>query len=108
LLANIVLNQLTGSLTPSAIGFVRYADDFVILCPSRPEAEEALTCAKDALARLGLSLSLEKTRITPTERVISFLGFILSFAFQAYSTQVAGKVQGQRARGDRALSQSRP
>jgi hypothetical protein len=78
LLANIVLNQLDWQLDTLGYRFVRYADDFVILCLSRPEAEEALTCAKDALARLGLSLSPEKTRITTYGKGYSFLGFILS------------------------------
>lgn len=78
LLANIVLNQLDWQLDTLGYRFVRYADDFVILCLSRPEAEEALTCAKDALARLGLSLSPEKTRITTYGKGYSFLGFTLS------------------------------
>jgi group II intron reverse transcriptase/maturase len=78
LLANVVLNQLDWHLDKLGYRFVRYADDFVILCQSRPEAEEALTNASDALARLGLALSPEKTKITTYGKGYSFLGFVLS------------------------------
>ena len=42
------------------IGWVRYADDFLLLCETRAEAEAALGVARDALAAMGLSLSPEK------------------------------------------------
>lgn len=78
LLANIVLNKLDWQLDALGFRFARYADDFVILCKSRPEAEEALACATDALSRLGLCLSPQKTKITTYGKGYSFLGFILS------------------------------
>jgi group II intron reverse transcriptase/maturase len=78
LLANIVLNQLDWQLDKLGYRFARYADDFVILCKSRPEAEEALICATAALAQLGLSLSPEKTKVTTYGKGYSFLGFVLS------------------------------
>ena len=57
--------------------FARYADDFVILCRSRSQAEEALTQASVVLDRLGLSLSPEKTKITSSGKGYSFLGFVI-------------------------------
>ncbi len=42
---------------------VRYADDFVILCRRRSQAEEALLRARELMARLGLELHPEKTRL---------------------------------------------
>ena len=42
---------------------VRYADDFVILCRSREEAEEALEEVRRWTAEAGLTLHPEKTRI---------------------------------------------
>jgi RNA-directed DNA polymerase len=42
---------------------VRYADDAVVLCRSREEAEAALELVRDILAELGLELNPEKTRI---------------------------------------------
>ncbi len=42
---------------------VRYADDGVVLCGSREEAEAALELVRDVLCELGLELHPEKTRI---------------------------------------------
>jgi len=38
LLANIVLNQLDWALDNAGFKFVRYADDFVVLCQSKEQA----------------------------------------------------------------------
>jgi RNA-directed DNA polymerase len=78
LLANIVLNYLDWQLDRLGYRFVRYADDFVVLCLSRAQAEEAKTQVTRILAQLGLSLSAEKTRITTFGKGYSFLGFVLS------------------------------
>ena len=78
LLANILLTHLDWQLHQRAIRFVRYADDFVLFCSSRPDAEEALGFVTPVLADLGLALSPEKTRITTYGKGYSFLGFQLS------------------------------
>jgi len=78
LLANIVLNHLDWQLDKHGYRFVRYADDFVVLCQTKLQAEEALALIKQTLADLGLSLSAEKTRITTYGKGYSFLGFVLS------------------------------
>jgi len=78
LLANIVLNHLDWQLEQRGIRFVRYADDFVLFCPSRADAEEALEFVRSVLSDLGLALSPEKTRITTYGKGYSFLGFRLS------------------------------
>jgi len=78
LLANIVLNHLDWRLHARGSRFVRYADDFVVLCQTPAEAEEALTLVTQTLGELGLSLSAEKTRITTYDKGYSFLGFVLS------------------------------
>jgi len=75
LLANIVLNRLDWALDEAGFFFVRYADDFAILCRTRPEAEKALALAKTILAELGLALSEEKTKITSFDEHFDFLGF---------------------------------
>lgn len=56
LLANIVLNFLDWRLHNRGFQFVRYADDFVVLCHSLTQAEEALELVKQTLRELGLSL----------------------------------------------------
>jgi group II intron reverse transcriptase/maturase len=78
LLANIVLNHLDWQFHQRGFRFVRYADDFVVLCQTRAQAEEALTTVTQTLKDLGLSLSAEKTRITTYGKGYSFLGFVLS------------------------------
>jgi group II intron reverse transcriptase/maturase len=78
LLANIVLNHLDWQLHSHGLRFVRYADDFVVLCRTRAQAEEALTLVKHTLGQLGLLLSTEKTRITTYSQGYAFLGFVLS------------------------------
>src|SRR4029077_9141673 len=78
LLANIVLNHLDWQLQKLGYGFVRYADDFVVLCQTKAQAEEAKTQVTRILNQLGLSLSSEKTRITTYGKGYSFLGFVLS------------------------------
>jgi len=79
LLANVVLNHLDWTLAQAGFRFVRYADDFVVLCRNHQQAQEALTLVQRVLKDdLGLALSREKTRITTYEKGYEFLGFFLS------------------------------
>lgn len=79
LLANIVLNHLDWQLHAAGYRFARYADDFVVLCQTNQQAQEALTLVKQVLVgQLGLSLSPEKTKITTHGKGYDFLGFHLS------------------------------
>ncbi len=79
LLANIVLNRLDWQLHEAGYRFVRYADDFVIVCQSQQQAQEALVLVEHVLeADLGLALSPEKTQITTYGKGYEFLGFHLS------------------------------
>ena len=79
LLANIVLNRLDWQLHEAGFRFARYADDFVVLCQHKREAQEALNLVREVLENeLGLSLSPEKTMITTYGKGYEFLGFHLS------------------------------
>jgi group II intron reverse transcriptase/maturase len=79
LLANIVLNHLDWQLHAAGYRFVRYADDFVVLCQDHQQAQVALTVVKRVLeSDLGLSLSPEKTKVTTYGKGYDFLGFHLS------------------------------
>jgi len=82
LLANIALNVLDWYLHERGFRFVRYADDFVVLCRSEDEAKEALALVEHLLAdRLGLTLSPEKTKVTRFHEGFSFLGFDIKSRF---------------------------
>ena len=66
LLANIVLDELdeTWEREWSQLGqMVRYADDFVIVCRTRRQADEALERVRAILRAMGLALHPTKTRI---------------------------------------------
>ena len=79
LLANIVLNHLDWQLHEAGFQFARYADDFVVVCQSQWQVQEALALVKRVLEEtLGLHLSAEKTRITSFGKGYDFLGFTLS------------------------------
>jgi group II intron reverse transcriptase/maturase len=82
LLANIALNVLDWHLHEHGLSFVRYADDFVILCQTEAQAKEALTLVQRLLEdRLGLTLSPEKTKLTRFHEGFCFLGFDIKGRF---------------------------
>jgi group II intron reverse transcriptase/maturase len=78
LLANIVLNQLDWRLEAAGYRFVRYADDFVVVCQDRVQANAALETVVEIMTDLGLTLSPEKTKIASYGKGYEFLGFRLS------------------------------
>lgn len=78
LLANIVLNKLDWRLEQAGYRFVRYADDFVVVCQDRQQAEAALVLVEAVMTDLGLGLSPEKTKIASYGKGYEFLGFRLS------------------------------
>jgi len=53
---------------------IRYADDFVVLCSTQAEAQQALRCARKTLAGLKLQLERRKTSITHFDAGFVFLG----------------------------------
>ena len=78
LLANITLNSLDWHLQLHGQRFVRYADDFVVLCQSEAQVREAFDLVQQHLTSLGLALSAEKTKITKFREGFAFLGFDIS------------------------------
>lgn len=77
LISNIVLNHLDWFLNGQQINFVRYADDFVILCKTKPEAEKALDLVQTFLMEMELEVSQEKTKICHFSEGFDFLGFTI-------------------------------
>ncbi len=63
LLANIFLHPLDDAMAARGSRMVRYADDFVVLCKSREEAEVALADIRRWVADNGLRLHPDKTHI---------------------------------------------
>jgi RNA-directed DNA polymerase len=76
LLSNIYLNPLDHLMAAAGYEMVRYADDFVILCRTKEQAQAALETVKAWVAQAGLTLHPEKTRIADTRvEPFEFLGF---------------------------------
>jgi len=64
LLANIYLHAFDRAWAESGTGeLVRFCDDFVVLCTSRSQAEQAQRRATAILGELGLTLHPDKTRV---------------------------------------------
>jgi RNA-directed DNA polymerase len=78
LLANIALNSLDWRLHDAGFRFVRYADDFVVLCRTAEEVKEAHGLVERHLTQVGLTLSAEKTKLTQFREGFAFLGFAIS------------------------------
>jgi RNA-directed DNA polymerase len=76
LLANIYLNPLDHSLEAAGFAFVRYADDFVILCKTREDADRALEMVQNWVESNGLTLHPTKTKVVDArEQSFDFLGY---------------------------------
>jgi RNA-directed DNA polymerase len=64
LLANIYLHAFDRAWTEHGVGeLVRYADDFVVLCSTREQAEQAQLLARELLTGFGLELHPDKTGV---------------------------------------------
>jgi RNA-directed DNA polymerase len=81
LMANVVLHRLdrTWHEHHGRLGvLVRYADDLVIVCPTKERAEQALATLAQILAELGLQLASAKTSLVDLREPkagFNFLGF---------------------------------
>lgn len=84
LLANIALHGMEEALgigyrkgfrSTGELSLVKYADDFVIFCPSKDKANQTIVVLKEWLEKRGLRLSEEKTRIVHITEGFDFLGF---------------------------------
>jgi len=84
LLANIYLNPLDHEMAQAGYLMTRYADDFVIQCRSRAEAQAALSKVQVWMAKAGLKLHPEKTRIVDATQKggFDFLGWHFERGYQ--------------------------
>jgi RNA-directed DNA polymerase len=80
LLSNLYLNPLDHQMAAQGFQMTRYADDFVILCRSQSEAEQALALVRQWCEANGLTLHPTKTKIVD----VRCAGFdFLSYHFQS-------------------------
>ncbi len=78
MLANFYLYLLDKTMVDNQFGYVRYADDFIILCKSETEAVRALNHAISVItSHLQLNLN-EGSKVIPVEKGFEFLGISFS------------------------------
>ena len=88
LLANIALHGMEDELgvkywtdrgryylARNSVGIVKYADDFVIVCKTKEEAESMYSKLMPYLEKRGLELAKDKTKVTHITEGFDFLGF---------------------------------
>jgi len=84
LLANVYLHPVDVAMREAGYRLVRYADDMVVLCGTKEEAEAALEKLGELLEARGLQLHPDKTRIAHLmERPgFQFLGYVFYDRFR--------------------------
>jgi RNA-directed DNA polymerase len=76
LLANLYLNPLDHEMARRGWAMVRYADDFVVLCRTKEQAETVLAFLREWTTTAGLTLHPTKTRIVnAVSEGFDFLGW---------------------------------
>jgi len=109
LLANVYLHAMDVHLSERGYRLVRYADDFVVLCQSREEAEAALAEVRAWVEDNGLELHPDKTRVGDCRQPgqgFEFLGYrfeagrrrVRRKSLKAFKDRVRAKTR--RSRGD--------
>jgi len=118
LLANIYLHEVDREWQKrgARATLVRYADDMLILCPTKEDAEREYGHLAAVLSGLGLALNTEKTRLTAARDGFDFLGFSYrcgKYIRNGQQGETAVKVprrkaeQGMRAKLKEAVKETR-
>jgi RNA-directed DNA polymerase len=90
LLANLYLHELDVEMREAGLVMVRYADDAMVLCHSREEAEAALARLHTWVSANGLALHPDKTHVGDCR--VEGQGFeFLGYRFEAGQRQVRKK-----------------
>ena len=75
LISNVLLTPFDREMRRKGYRLTRFADDWVVTCRTRAEAQSALTFATKVLEKLGVVLNGEKTRIVHVRQGFEFLGY---------------------------------
>jgi group II intron reverse transcriptase/maturase len=93
LLANVYLHDFDTLLLQARQSLVRYSDDFLLMCATRLQAEEALESVERLLQGLKLRLKAEKTRIVHRDEGFTFLGYTFDTTGKHPSPQAVESLQ---------------
>jgi len=75
LLSNVLLTPFDKEMRRKGYRLTRFADDWVVTCRTRAEAQAALRCAKNLLKKLGVVLHEGKSKIVHVRQGFEFLGY---------------------------------
>ncbi|MBI2917268.1 MAG: hypothetical protein HYY01_04665 [Chloroflexi bacterium] len=98
LLCNVYLHELDLALARARLEAVRYADDFVVLCPTEEARDHALETVRCCLEPLRLELNTEKTWLRTFKQGFTFLG--VTFQGKGYWYRRNGVKVAASDRGD--------
>jgi group II intron reverse transcriptase/maturase len=87
ILANLFLDELDEELLLKGYKYIRFADDYLILCKKKEEAEKGLELSKQVLEKLLLKLDEEE--ITTFDQGFKYLGviFLKSMVMKPFEIQ---------------------
>ena len=106
LLSNIFLDDFDHLMTENGHKIVRYADDWIVLCKTKEEAEEVLRKATEWMKENELTLHPTKTRIVNLnieEEYFEFLGY----KFKCHKTKTTGKKSIKKFPRDKSIKKFR-
>jgi group II intron reverse transcriptase/maturase len=75
LASNVLLTPFDREMRRKGYQLTRFADDWVVTCRTRAEAQAVLEFATKVLNKLGVVLNKEKTKIVHVRRGFEFLGY---------------------------------
>jgi len=75
LISNILLTPFDREMRRKGYRLTRFADDWLVTCKTRAEAQAALKFASKVLEKLGVTLHEDKTRIVHVRHGFEFLGY---------------------------------
>jgi group II intron reverse transcriptase/maturase len=94
LFANLYLDEFDRYLLGIALHPVRYADDLVVCCGTRGEAERAVADSEGFLrSRLQLALRPDKTRVVPLAAGFAFMGFRFTAAGREPAPEALARIK---------------
>ena len=100
LLSNILLTPFDWEMRHRGYRLTRYADDWLVTCRTRGEAQAALDAATRILAKLGVTLHTGKTRIVHVRHGFEFLGYKIKQGRRPMNLQ-ATQIRSRARRGAR-------
>ena len=98
LISNVLLTPFDKEMRRKGYRLTRYADDWVVTCRTRAEAQQVLSQARDILRKLGVKLHPDKTRIVHIKKGFEFLGFKIKRGTTKLRLP-AGKITGKAVAG---------